>query len=42
MASGYLAISSLKQTPFPEKQLRIYLSYLPQDSLKEYLFYADI
>ena len=35
MASGYLAISFLKQTPLPEKQLRIFLSYLPQEPLKD-------
>ena len=42
MASAYLAISFLKQTPLPEKQLRIFLSYLPQEPLKEYLYNADI
>ena len=31
-----------KQTPLPEKQLRIFLSYLPQEPLKEYLYNADI
>ena len=34
MTSAYLAISFLKQTPLPEKQLRIFLSYLPQERLK--------
>ena len=42
MTSAYLAISLLKQTPLPEKQLRIVLSYLPQEPLKEYLFNANI
>ena len=42
MTSAYLAISFLKQTPLPEKQLRIFLSYLPQEPLKEYLYNADI
>ena len=42
MTSAYFAISFLKQTPLPEKQLRIFLSYLPQKPLKEYLFNANI
>ena len=42
MTSAYLAISFLKQTPLPEKQLRIFLSYLPQEPLKEYLYNAEI
>ena len=42
MTSAYLAISFLKQTPLPEKQLRIFLSYLPQEPLKEYLYNASI
>ena len=42
MASGYLAISFLKQTPLPEKQLRIFLSYLLQEPQKDYLFNASI
>ena len=42
MTSAYLAISFLKQTPLPEKQLRIFLSYLPQEPLKEYLYNADV
>ena len=42
MTSAYLAISFLKQTPLPEKQLRIFLSYLPQEQLKEYLHNANI
>ena len=32
----------MKQTPLPEKQLRIFLSYLPQELLKEYLYNAEI
>ena len=42
MTSAYLAISFLKHTPLPEKQLRIFLSYLPQEPLKEYLYNAAI
>ena len=42
MTSAYLAISFLKQTPLPEKQLRIFLLHLPQEPLKEYLFNANI
>ena len=42
MTSAYLAISFLKQTPLPEKHLRIILSYLPQEPLKEYLYNANI
>ena len=41
MISAYLAISFLKQTPLPEKQLRIFLSYLPHKVLKEYLYNAN-
>ena len=42
MTLAYLAISLLKQTPLPENQLRTFLSYLPQEPLKEYLCNADI
>ena len=42
MTSAYLPFSFLAQTPLPEKQLRIFLSYLPQDPLKEYLYNAAI
>ena len=42
MTSAYLAIFFLKQTPLPEKRLRILLSYLPQEPLKENLCNADI
>ena len=42
MTSAYLAISFLKQTRLPEKQLRIFLSYLPQEPLKDYLSNAGI
>ena len=41
MISAYLAISFLKQTPLPPKQLRIFLS-LPQERLKEYFYNAYI
>ena len=37
MTSAYLAISFLKQTPLPEKQSRISISYLAQEPLKEYI-----
>ena len=37
MTSAHLAISFLKQPPLVEKQLRMFLSYLPQEPLKEYL-----
>ena len=42
MTSAYLTISFLKQTPLPEKQLRIFLSYVPQKPLKDYLSNANI
>ena len=42
MTSAYLAISFLIQTRLPEKQLKIFWSYLPQEPLKEYLSNADI
>ena len=42
MTSAYLAISFFKQNPLPEKQLRTFLSYLPQEPLKEYLSNSDI
>ena len=42
MTSTYLVILFLKQTPLREKYLRIFISYLLQDPLKEYLFLADI
>ena len=40
MASAYVVISFL--TPLPQKQLRIFLSYLQQEPLKDYLFNASI
>ena len=42
MSSSFLAISLLKQSLLPEKQLRIFLSHLAQQSLKEYLSEANI
>ena len=42
MTSAYLAISFLKQTSLPEKQLRIFFFFFPQEPLKEYLFNSDI
>ena len=40
MSSAYFGISFLKKK-IPEKQLRIFLSYLPQIQLKEYLSMAE-
>ena len=42
MTSAYLVIPFSKQTPLPEKQLRIFLSYLPQEPLKDYLSISNI
>ena len=42
MTSAYLAILFLKQTPLPENQLRIFLLYLSQELLKEYLSHSQI
>ena len=42
MSSLYVAISLLKQCSLPEEQLRIFLSHLSQQSLKEYLSEANI
>ena len=42
MTSAHLAFSFLKQTSLAGKQLRIFLSYLPQEPLKEYLPNAKI
>ena len=42
MTSAYLAISILKKSPIPEKQLKVFLSYLPQAALKEYSSKANI
>ena len=42
MTSAYIAISLLKQSSMPGKQLKIFLSYLQQKALREYLFNADI
>ena len=40
--SAYLVISILKNSPIPEKQIRIFLSYLIQEPLKEYLTHSNI
>ena len=40
--SAYLVISILKNSPIPEKQIRIFLSYLTQEPLKEYLTHSNI
>ena len=42
MPSSYVAISLLKQSSLPGKQLSIFLSHLSQQSLKEYLSEANI
>ena len=42
MTSAYLTISFLKQSPLPEQQWRIFLSYLPEELLKEFLSCANI
>ena len=42
MTSAYIAISLLKQSSMPDKQLKILLSYLQEKALREYLFNADI
>ena len=42
MTSAFIAITILKQSSVPEKQLSIFLFYLSQEALREYLFNADI
>ena len=42
MSRLFLAITLLKQSPLPQKQLRIFLSHLSQQSLKDYLSEAKI
>ena len=42
MTSAYQAISFLRKTSLPETQLSIFLSYLPQEPLKDYLSNANI
>ena len=42
MSYLFLAITLLKQSPLPEKQFRIFLSHLSQQSLKDYLSEAKI
>ena len=42
MTSAYLAISFLKQSPLPEKKLRIFLSYLLEEPRKEFLSCPNI
>ena len=42
MTSAFIAITILKQSYMPEKQLSIFLFYLSQEALREYLFNADI
>ena len=40
--SSYIAISVLKNSPIPEKELRRFLDYLPEECLKEYLRFSKI
>ena len=42
MSCLFLAITLLKLSPLTEKQLRIFLSHLSQQSLKDYLSEAKI
>lgn len=42
LMTSYLAITCLKHSVLHEQQLRIFLSYLPQEQLKEYLFHSKI
>ena len=42
MSSAYLAISLLKQSIIPSKQLKIFLSYLPNEALLQYLSLAKV
>ena len=42
MTSAYLAISILKQSKIPIEQLKIFLSYVNQKALKEYLNLSNI
>ena len=42
MSSAYLAISLLKQTIIPPTQLKIFLPYLPNEALSQYLSLFDI
>ena len=40
--SSYIEISILKNSVIPAKKLRMFLGYLPQECLKEYLSYGKI
>ena len=42
MTSAFIAITILKQSSMPEKQLSNFLFYLSQEALREYLFNTDI
>ena len=42
MKSAYLVISIFKQSNIPIEQLKIFLSYVNQKSLKEYLTLSNI
>ena len=42
MTPAFIATIILKQSSMPEKQLSIFLFYLSQEALREYLFNADI
>ena len=41
MTSAYLAISILKTSKIPKDQLKIFLSYLNQKALDEYLIFQE-
>ena len=42
MTSAYLTISILKQSKIPIEQLKIFLLYVSQKTLKEYLTLSNI
>ena len=42
MSSAYLAISLLKQSIIPSKQLKIFWSYLPNEARLQYLSLAKV
>ena len=42
MATAYLAIRILKKSKIPTDQLKIFLTYVNQKALKEYLYITNI
>ena len=42
MTTAYLDISILKKSKIPVDQLKIFLAYVNQKALKEYLFISNI